>query len=91
MKSKKDRQLWWRNLTPGQQSEYLESRAVSKAQKRRTREKRDTQRFALKYDCSKCILGISRSCVEKTKNGCGYYDDGKTQGIYYTSKVHYNN
>jgi hypothetical protein len=89
-KSKKERRKWWINLTPEQKSAYLEKNSTAKALRRRREEAEDAKLFNLKYDCDKCIFKISESCINPLPNGCGYYDDGKTQGFYHVNKVHIN-
>lgn len=44
-KSKKERQEWWRNLTPDQQQEYIEKKQAQKAERRKNEPER-----VLKYN-----------------------------------------
>ncbi len=91
-KSKKERRKWWNNLSPEQQSEFVERKCKDKAAKRAAELMSDSELYGLKYDCNQCILGISDSCTAPQQGGCGFFYDPSTneQGFYLNNKVHVN-
>jgi len=66
-------------------SKGIERLKAIKANKRKEQEMADMKRLGLKYDCTKCTLGITESCINPLPDGCGYFFNSITdeQGFYY--------
>lgn len=72
-KTKKERQRWWRNLTPQQQFDYVERLVAEKAVSRREEALRTMKQYGDKFSCSTCFHRKTKSCTDDLPNGCQYY------------------
>ena len=73
MKTKKQRQKWWKSLTPEKQDEYIRKLTAGKAQKRRQRSVNLMNQLGKRNDCKKCIHGVTKSCGDNLPRGCEYF------------------
>lgn len=58
-KSKKERQKWWKSLTPEQQDAYVEKKV---ALKQKQRIKNMLKKGSETKNCTNCLLGVGRHC-----------------------------
>ncbi len=72
MKTKKQRQEWWKSLTLEQQSVHINKWVGEKSDKRRKKSISIMKRRKSK-DCQKCIHGVTKSCADNLPRGCEYF------------------
>ncbi len=73
MKTKKQRQQWWANLSNEDRSAYLDRILEKKAEKRRAKSIKLMKNKH--FDCKLCIHSLTQSCTDNLKNGCEYFYD----------------
>uniref|UniRef100_A0A6M3KNN5 Uncharacterized protein n=1 Tax=viral metagenome TaxID=1070528 RepID=A0A6M3KNN5_9ZZZZ len=73
--SKKQRQNWWKGLSPKDQESYISALQEKKRLKRQKKHQQIMKRSNLSFDCSKCIHGTTESCTDQPKDGCIYFFD----------------
>ncbi len=72
MKSRKQRQEWWHNLTPEQQNIHIEKWVGKKSEERRKKSIEIMKKRKPK-DCKKCLHGVTESCLDDLPRGCEYF------------------
>jgi len=75
MKTKRQRQNWWRKLNPEQQEAFISKRVDKKRIKRNKLMIRSMKAKGIKFDCKKCCHGIGGHCTDQTEIGCTYFYD----------------
>ena len=73
--SKKQRQNWWKSLTPEEQDRFIAKKAEEKASRNIQKNQRLMKKLGLVFDCKQCIHGIIDSCTDRPKGGCVYFAD----------------
>lgn len=83
MKSKRERQRWWKGLSGGQRAAYVDKVVVGKGEKRKQKSIKLIAKHPGKYKCSDCFHGLIKSCTDNLPNGCEYWYNphSKKQGI----------
>jgi hypothetical protein len=85
MKTKKQRQKWWKRQSPEEQTAFIEKKVLEKAIKRRKKSLRIMKKYGDKYSCKKCFHRATKSCTDDLPNGCEYWFNPNTKktGIAY--------
>lgn len=73
MKTKAERQRWWRSLTPQQQFDYVEKLVAGKAVLRCKESLRVMAKFGDKFKCSECFHRTTKACTDDLPCGCQWY------------------
>ena len=77
IKSKKQRQKWWKNLPIGAKKAFIHKKVAEKAEYRINRSKQWLKDNKLTFDCSVCIHHLSKSCEDEKRlsGGCEYWEN----------------
>jgi len=75
MKTKKQRQDWWKSLNPEEQDKFITKRASKRTARNIQKNQRLMEKLGLSFDCKQCIHGIIDSCTDRPKDGCVYFAD----------------
>lgn len=73
IKSKKQRQNWWKNLTPEQQISFIDKKVAEKALKRQKKSIKLMKQHKIHHNCNFCLHRKTQSCTNNLPDGCEYY------------------
>ena len=73
MKTKKQRQAWWKGLSPDQKSKYIDKKVEKKRLKRNKLMAKSMKAKGLKYNCAECIHRKTQNCTDITSVSCEYF------------------
>jgi hypothetical protein len=77
-KSKKEPRKWFNGLSAEEKNSYFNKIGKSKLANRQKKQQSEMKSLGLKYDCSNCTFGITKSCIDNFPDGCGYFFNAKT-------------
>jgi hypothetical protein len=88
LKSKRERQRWWNNLSPEEQNDFIERIVAQKSIFRRNRSLERMKKYGDKYPCSECFHRLTKSCTDHLPNGCEYWwmPNSRKIGIAYKQR-----
>ena len=72
MRTRKQREDWWNNLSLKKQDEYIKKICTSQAEQRK-QWSIETMKHRKPADCKKCIHGVTHSCTDDLPRGCEYF------------------
>ncbi len=73
MKSKRERQHWWRSLSAEERGAFIDKQVRLKAKRRRQRSIKIMRQYGQQYKCSECFHGKVGCCKDRLPNGCEYW------------------
>jgi hypothetical protein len=81
MKSKHQRQKWWRELKPEQQAVFINKKVKDKAVRRLKKTLRTMKKYGDLYACSECFHRKVGCCTDDMPNGCEYWFNPKSNKV----------
>lgn len=75
VKSKRERQLWFKRLSPEQRNKFVEKKVQEKSKIKLQKMKVEINKSGKCYDCKKCFHGQIESCTDQPifPKGCLYF------------------